>query len=96
MPKKTIDPHAPPQNPNHLLDALLVALNLKNDAALARKIGVAPPVLSKLRHYTLALTPAILLKLHDATAMSIAQLRALLHAPLSEEQLRHRKDRTGA
>ena len=40
-------------NPDRLLDAIIVKLHLKNDAALSRALEVAPPVISKIRHRTL-------------------------------------------
>lgn len=72
-------PNKAPQNPNHFLDSLLAVLKLKNDAAMARAIGVSAPALSKLRHGRLPVTPALLIKLHDHTGMTIAQLRELLY-----------------
>jgi len=84
MPKKRPDPI--PQNPNNLLDALLKFLALKNDAAMSRLMGVPPPVISKMRHHRLAVTPAFLIKAHDTTGLSINELRALLYAPLPATQ----------
>jgi plasmid maintenance system antidote protein VapI len=72
-------PNKAPQNPNHFLDSVLEIKNLKNDAALARAIGVSSPALSKVRHDRLPVTAALLLKLHDYTGMSIAELRTLLY-----------------
>lgn len=67
------------QNPNHFIDSILTTMNLKNDAALARAAQLTAPAVSKLRHGRLPITPAILLKLHDYTGLSIEQLRALLY-----------------
>ena len=33
-------------NPGKLLDTLITKLQLKNDAALSRELGVAPPMIS--------------------------------------------------
>lgn len=55
----------PNYDPNRLLNAMLSKLCLKNDAALARALGVAPPVLSKVRHRRLGL----ILQIHDATML---------------------------
>lgn len=79
MPKKILDPNAPQQYPNQLLDGLLNHTRARNDATLARLMGVAPPVLSKLRHARLPVGAVFLLRAHDATGLSIAHLRALLH-----------------
>jgi hypothetical protein len=37
-------------NPDNLLDGIIARLRLKNDAALARALEVAPPLISKIRH----------------------------------------------
>ena len=42
--------HSTDYDPDKLLDALLDRMQLKNDAALARTLGMAPPSLSKIRH----------------------------------------------
>lgn len=65
-------------NPSNLLDALLVHLGLKNDAALARALEVAPPLLSKLRHRTLPVAGSLLIRMHEVSKLSIAELRILL------------------
>jgi hypothetical protein len=52
MPIKQITP-LPTYNPNHLLDAIITTLELKNDAGLLRRLEMAPPVFSKIRHHTL-------------------------------------------
>lgn len=72
----------PSYNPDALLDHVIEKLNLKNDAALARLLKVAPPVLSKIRHKRLSIGPAMLLRLHDVTDMPARELRAL--AKMSE------------
>lgn len=72
-------PYKGPQHPNELLDAVLAKCNLRNDAALARKLDLAPPVISKIRHMKLKISPGILLKLYDASGLSIETLRALLY-----------------
>lgn len=73
------------QSPNHFLNSLLAHMGLKNDAALSRKMDVAPPVLSKIRHNRLAVTPGVLIKAHDATGLSIDQLREFLYASAETE-----------
>jgi plasmid maintenance system antidote protein VapI len=65
-------------NPNHLLDELIGKLQLKNDAALARKLEVAPPVISKVRHYRLPVGASLLIRMHEVTGMSIRDLRNLM------------------
>ncbi len=65
-------------NPSNLLDALLVHLDLKNDAALARALEVAPPLISKLRHRTLPVAGSVLIRMHEVSKLSITDLRILL------------------
>lgn len=65
-------------NPNHLLDTLLEKLALKNDAALSRKLEVAPPVISKIRHLRLPIGASLLIRMHEVTDMSIKELRELM------------------
>ena len=62
-------------NAQALMDYLIDSHKLKNDAALARLLEVAPPVISKLRNDKLPLGPSMLLRMHDATGLSIDSLR---------------------
>ncbi len=65
-------------DPNRLLDHLIDVLDLKNDAALARLLDVAPPVISKIRHFRLAIGPSLLIRMHEVSDITIAQLRLLM------------------
>jgi plasmid maintenance system antidote protein VapI len=65
-------------DPNHLLDAMLEKLKLKNDAALSRALEVAPPVISKIRHRRLPVGASILIRMHEVSDLSVAELRDLL------------------
>lgn len=65
-------------DPHTLLDTLLDKLKLKNDAALARLLGVAPPVISKIRHHKLPIGATLLLRMHEESGMSIQELRLLM------------------
>lgn len=65
-------------NPGALLDFLIGKLKLKNDAALARELDVAPPVISKIRHFALPVGARILISMHEVTGMSIRELRELM------------------
>jgi hypothetical protein len=60
-----------------LIESLKKLFDLKNDAALSRALGVAPPVISKLKGGLLEVGPAFLIKIHDAFDMPIKQIRAL-------------------
>jgi hypothetical protein len=61
-----------------LLDFLLGKLGVKNDAALARVLEVAPPVISKVRNLRLPVGPTLLIAMHELTGMSVAELRAVM------------------
>ncbi|WP_426110681.1 hypothetical protein [Massilia sp. PWRC2] len=69
-------------NPAKVLDAIIAKLKLKNDAALSRVLEVAPPVISKIRHRSLPIGATILLRMHEASAISIRELRALMASPM--------------
>jgi hypothetical protein len=65
-------------DPNRLLDALIDHLRLKNDAALARALEVAPPVISKIRHRRLPVGAALLIRMHEVSELTISDLRYLM------------------
>ncbi len=65
-------------NPDALLDRVSTLLNVKNDAALARELNVAPPVISKIRHRKMQVGGSFLIRLHEVTALSIRELRTLM------------------
>jgi hypothetical protein len=68
----------PEYNPNKLLDAMLDMLKLKNDAALARALEVAPPVISKIRHRHLPVGASMLIRMHEVSNLDIHELQELL------------------
>ncbi|AIY40133.1 hypothetical protein LT85_0975 [Collimonas arenae] len=65
-------------DPNHLLDALIEKLKLKNDAALSRALEVAPPVISKIRHHRLPVGASLLIRMYEVTDLTISELRELM------------------
>jgi plasmid maintenance system antidote protein VapI len=67
-------------NPNGLLDALLAKKALKNDAALARELKVAPPVISKIRHGRLPVGARLILTIHETFDMPVRDIRAAIAA----------------
>ena len=64
--------------PKTLFDELMKRFNLKNDAALARFLQVSPPVISKIRHRRLPIGAMLLIRMHEASGMSIRELRSLM------------------
>lgn len=64
---------------NHLIDHLLSQYNIKNDAALAKLLGVHPPTISKLRHGHMSLTPSFILKVHEAFDMPVKEIKRVAY-----------------
>lgn len=60
---------------NTLLDHLRSLGKLKNDAALARTLHVAPPVISKLRHGTLPLGDTLIIRMHETLGMAVRDIK---------------------
>ncbi|MES2113736.1 MAG: hypothetical protein V4578_01220 [Pseudomonadota bacterium] len=71
----------PNYDPNRLLDTVLATLDLRTDVALSRVLGVAPPQLSKVRHRRLPVPAELVILIHDATRLSIAEIRTLMGVP---------------
>jgi len=65
-------------DPNRLLDALIDKLHLKNDAQLCRELNVAPPLVSKIRHRRLPVGGSLLIRMHEVSGLTIAELRHLM------------------
>src|ERR1035437_6184982 len=65
-------------DPNALLDALIVKLQLRNDAGLSRALEVAPPVISKIRHRRIPVGASLLIRMHEFSELSIKDLRILM------------------
>ena len=65
-------------NPNRLFDVIIERMHLKNDAALARLLSVAPPVISKIRHARLPIGASLLIRMEEETNISIRELRELM------------------
>ena len=64
--------------PEELLNFVSKRFGLANDAALSRFLELAPPVISKIRHRNLAVGPAILVRILEATNLHIRQLHLLV------------------
>jgi hypothetical protein len=60
------------------LDGIINRLQLKNDAALARALEVAPPLISKIRHRRLPVGASLLIRMHEVTALPVRELRQLM------------------
>lgn len=67
-----------PYDPNRLLDEVLQRVNARSDAALSRILEVAPPVISKIRHFRIPVGGAMLIRMHEVTGMSVRDLQRLM------------------
>lgn len=65
-------------DPNRLIDELISRLHLRNDASLARELGVPREIISKIRHRKRPIGPAMLITMHDISGLSIADLRTIM------------------
>ncbi len=74
LPDAVLRPH-PPQY--QAVDHLINRAKLRNDAELARFIGVTAATVSKIRAGKVTLSPGILLRLHETFDMPVAELRRL-------------------
>ncbi|PHV22485.1 hypothetical protein CSQ92_05330 [Janthinobacterium sp. BJB446] len=61
-----------------LVERLLTYMGLRNDACLARELGVPPYAVSKLRTGSSAVDTDMLIRMHEASGLSIGELRALI------------------
>ena len=68
-------------NTEYLLDEVIEILHLKNDAALARTLNVAPPVISKMRTGSLKVGNSMIIAIHESTGMTIAEIKRLAGLP---------------
>jgi hypothetical protein len=71
-------PHTVRYDPADLLDAVQERLLLNNDAQLARLLDVQPPLISKIRNRHLPVGAAFLIRLHEASGLSIVDMRRLM------------------
>ena len=62
--------------PDVLLDAIIAQLGIRNDAALSRRLEVAPPVISKIRKKTLPIGANLLIRIHEETGWTIKDIRS--------------------
>lgn len=67
-----------PETAAQLLDEVIIARELKNDAQLSRLLGVAPPVISKIRMGVLKVGASMVVRILEETDFSISQIKAIL------------------
>ena len=69
------------QDPNGLMDTLIERHALKNDAALARMLKLAPPVISKLRGYKMLVGDSFVLRCVETAGLTLAEVRKFVPSP---------------
>jgi hypothetical protein len=65
-------------DPNGLLDAVMEKHGLKNDAALAHFLKVAPPLVSKARHKRMPVGSSLILKCIEIGGMTLQEIRGFV------------------
>ncbi len=65
-------------DPNKLFNALILHLALRNDAALAKKLGISSLIISKIRQLTQPVSGTLLILIHEKTGFSFSELRKLM------------------
>lgn len=65
-------------NAHALLDFLIKEYGLKNDAALAKALGVKPPVMSKIRNRVMGVSGDMKILIYKKTGMSIEDIEEFL------------------
>ncbi len=68
----------------NLLDEFAEHFNLKNDAAVARKIEVQPPVISKWASGILAIGATHIIRMHEMTGWSTTQIKQRLNLSIAK------------
>lgn len=66
---------------NNFLNALVTLIPVKNDAALAKALDIAPPVVSKFRAGVIPFGPGHIIRTHEITGLAIAEIKAQLPSP---------------
>jgi antitoxin HigA-1 len=75
-------------NPGYMFDTLIARMQLKNDEELAQKLKVAKPVVTLMREGKLSISASMLIWLHEASGISLQELRTLL----KDKRAKHRMD----
>jgi hypothetical protein len=65
-------------HPDEMLDAVKMVLKLLSDRELADHFKIGQPILSKIRHRKQGVGSALLIRIHEETHLSIAELRKLM------------------
>ena len=61
-----------------LFDFLKTEYNIPSDRQLCDALGIAAPVLSKIRHGVIGISGDIMILIHEKTGMTIADIKELI------------------
>jgi transcriptional regulator with XRE-family HTH domain len=75
------DINAPGYSPDTLLNYCQLVVGVPSDMQLAKRMGITPPALSKVRHRRVGISSDLLLALHDVTGESLAELKRIAGIP---------------
>lgn len=81
-------------NPARMLNCLRVRFRLDSDAELSRTLGLAPAMLSKIRHRRQAVGAAFILRVHDVTGVPVQDLRRMMGDRRATVRLARTQDAT--
>jgi DNA-binding transcriptional regulator YdaS (Cro superfamily) len=70
---------------NKFVDGLIEKFKVKNDAALCRMLGIAPPQISKIRHGITGVSALMILTIHEKTDMPVKEIKSLLSDAFLDE-----------
>lgn len=65
-------------DPNKFFNAFVKHLALRNNAALAKKLGVSSMIIGKIRQLTQPVSGTILILIHEKTGLSFSELRRFM------------------
>ena len=64
--------------PHRLLDALRIKLDAKSDAQLAKALDIPKSSVSRMRSGKIPIYPALLLRMHDVSGISITEMQTIV------------------
>lgn len=70
-----------PKTKHELFDTLIEEFQLKNDAGLARFLGMTPAPIYGWRHWDSGLSAGMILRIYDKTGWSIEKIRSYSTEP---------------
>lgn len=66
--------------PHPLLDTIKEMMSIKSDAKIGKLLGIASPVISKIRNRRLEVGATFILVVHDTCGMEIKNIKVLIES----------------